>query len=239
MDYTGARFVFPFNTAVHPWAMPIPSINETKSVAYANTGRAAWLLSQGRMAEAEHALRETISFGLQLTYEHTLIENLIGAVIVGIGRAGLEQFYSATGRDREAAIVRAKYDSVQNLITEQSAALAGPFAGHQSIEMRDIRNGWIEIVGDSTWLSGLRWELLYQLSFAPCTNVRELVFGPDPDVLAAMEAARQGLVRFPSDQHYFEYLTDTSEHSSMSSRHIAVRLSRFAGAVLGNKRLGA
>ena len=44
-----------------------------------------------------------------------------------------------------------------------------------------------------------RFQGLAGLATLPCTNVREMIFGPDPDILGAFDAARRNLARFPSD----------------------------------------
>ncbi len=239
MDYLSARYVLPFPDSVSLWAMPLPRSVGTKEWAYANSARAALWMSQGKLREAEEAFGETISVGLLLMEEHFLITSLVGAVITGIGRHGLEEFYTATGREREASVLRAKYDSVIGLNEELSVASASQ---PTSFDVAYVRNSITRVVQDSTMTRGLRWELLRWLPFAPCTNVRELIFGPDRELQVVFSSAREQLARFPSEEQYYDFITAELERSIQTTlpvtKRAVFRAADITGKLLGNKRLG-
>ncbi|MBA3673031.1 MAG: hypothetical protein H0W68_13565 [Gemmatimonadaceae bacterium] len=55
-------------------------------------------------------------------------------------------------------------------------------------------------VNDPTVPRGERYHTLYTLTFAPCSNVRGLLFGPSDDVKNAVARARPTLPRYPSER---------------------------------------
>ena len=217
VDYIGGTFVIPFaDDATWP-EMPIPRFASTKSYAYASAARAAAHLANARPDSAEHALRSTISFGFAMSDNATtLIEQLIGVVIVNIGREGLEQFFEVT-KDPRGAALAARVDSFTALSETQ---------------------------GDDSGVRGLAIERAALTAIAPCTNVRELIFGLSDEHRAQMEATRQRFQRFPSDSALFdmieagpERLTLPAEGTGWIQRQF-VNISRTAGRLTGNPRMG-
>ncbi len=173
----------------------------------------------------------------------SLIENLIGIVIAGVGRANLEEFYLATGREAEASVLRATYDSVANISEQLSVAQARLGGGPASLDIADMRRTMVRIVQDTTVLRGLRWDMLQLLMLAPCTNVRELVFGPSVELQAVIERARKQLVRFPSEQELFRLLQSTPVRfraDQLPDKILpqgAYTVAKMTGALLRNDRL--
>ena len=89
----------------------------------------------------------------------------------------------------------------------------------------------------------MRFETLTRLSLAPCTNVRELLFGPKADVREAFNRARRELARYPSEVA----LIDLIQRSAMqpgpydSPRSWAEKFfygtATLAGTALNNPRI--
>jgi hypothetical protein len=243
VDVVGGRFMLPFPDSLDPMDMPFPRYGGTKAVAHANEGREALLLSQGRVREAEEVARETISFGLVLMDDGTwLIESLIGAVIVGVGRDQLMAVYRASGRNAQADAIQAALDSVRARIEErdvETQGLSGPTGALA------VRGSLIRVVKDTTLIRSLRWEMVSYLRLAPCGNARELVFGPSAELQAALDQAGRDLVRHPGDRELFRFLRGSLDHVSFNGRitglgpSLAYRAARVMGWLMGNRRVPA
>ncbi len=238
-DLLGAHYVLPFPDAATWSALPIPQFAGTKAVAYANGARAAYYMSEGRHADAERVLRETVGFGFQMTGSgSSLIEELIGVVIVGIGRGQLIEYYTMTGRP-EAALLRARRDSV--LALHDRGALVPRSVPRTYAE---IRQAMTAKVFDTTLARGERFEMLAMLGLAPCTNVRELVFGPARGLDTTFARARRELARFAADTALIDLMLRASVGGSRSAqqtdwyRRAIVGAARLAGRMLHNRRFG-
>jgi len=210
MDYLGARFVLPFPAGASVYSLPVPAFAGTKELAYANTVRAAYFLSQGRRAEAERVLRETVSFGLQLVdHGRFAIDALVGVVIAGLGRHALIQYYTLTGRPEASALRdalaawQARYDSATGADAE--------LARVGRMNPRQIRRYTFALPWDRSLPIGLRMEQVSQAGLAPCTDLQEIVFGPAPDVRDVFARARRDIARFPSDSALIDLMERDAE----------------------------
>jgi hypothetical protein len=91
----------------------------------------------------------------------------------------------------------------------------------------------------------LRYESLYALSIQPCTNVRELLFGPRASVNAAFEQAKRDLARYPSERALIDLLSQQLSHVPQRAapagfvNQFVLGASTVAGAVLQNPRMPA
>lgn len=217
VDFIGGTFVIPFADDASWPEMPIPRFASTKSYAYASAARAAAHLANAHPDSAEQALRSTISFGFAMSDNATtLIEQLIGVVIVDIGRAELEQLFEVT-KDPRGALLAARVDSFTTLS---------------------------ETPGDDSGMRGLAIERAALTAVAPCTNVRELIFGLSDAHRAEMEATRKRFQRFPSDSALFDMIEAGPSRWTLSPGSTGwlqrqfVNISRTAGRLTGNPRLG-
>jgi serine/threonine-protein kinase len=197
IDRIGGQILLPFPDSVEPgdvFSAMMSAFAGTKAMAYANAARAALYLERGQRDRAEATLRETVSFGFQLEdHGATIMDALIGVVLVGIGRYQLMQFYTLTGRS-EGAMLQALRDSTASVpeafgIGEAAAAR----------EPKPSRAVWLAAIRDRTLPVPVRLELLNMAQTVPCTDLRELVFGPGRDVDSAFAYARRTLARFASD----------------------------------------
>ncbi|MEX2178964.1 MAG: serine/threonine-protein kinase, partial [Gemmatimonadaceae bacterium] len=242
IDYLGARYQLPFPAdAGGAWSLPISKFAGTKALAYANASRAAYWLARGRPDSAEHALREGVSVGLLMADEgNTLIEQLIGIVLTGIARDALIDLYAATGDPRGPALRK----SVDSVIAAQDAASdtrgTPAFAGVDGRDVVALRSAMITLAADRNEMRGLRFEMLLMLSVAPCTNARELVFGPEADVRAAFDRAKRTMARFPSDTALLDLMYESPERVRVLDGRSGPRLAPLIDAVsfaLRNPRL--
>jgi hypothetical protein len=231
VDWWGARFRLPFPDSVTVYQIPIPRYTGVRDLARVNTLRAALSLARGDRAGAERILRETISFGLKLTNGSWLIEELIGAVVVRYGREDLQQFYALTGRP-EAAAIKAQYDSAAAAVADRPATADAP------LDEGALRRALIGILKDSTALRGVRVEALNLLGMAPCTNVRELLFGLSPGLDSLFRWSRRTLARYPSEAAYIDVAREAPERFGTGGGPSVVGAgARLAGMLLANQRL--
>ncbi len=190
VDVLGGRFLVPFPDNAQVALMPSPSFSASKELAYASVSRAAYYLAIGKPAEADAVLRGTIGFGFVFIDNATdMIDALIGRVIVGIGRQGLEDLYLATG-DPRLADVRAGIDP-GNL---------KPYPMRQATTTQELRENRIANAADRALPRAVRLQNLYLLAQSVCTNPRELLLGPAQDVRDAFALGARELARFPSER---------------------------------------
>lgn len=195
-DVLGTRYQLPFDRNVTWVNLPIPRYGDVRQGARAHLAKAALELADGRPAQAERTIREVISVGFRLIDDGpTLLDNLMGAVLVGMGGDALQQFDRATGRRGDAetlAWVRAEAGKAAARVAAGSKAAISAEAALRTMP---------QTVLDSTQARGLRWEFFGLVSaFAPCASMKTLAFGPGEDYTQWLAAARQGLVRRPSDE---------------------------------------
>ncbi len=198
LDAGAGRWSDPLPEGVSVLSLPVPLFAGLREGAYAHLAAAAADLAAGREAEAESRIREVISVGFLLgDHGPTLIDNLIGHVVVGTGGTALERFYEATGRLEDARRIRELADAAERSARRiHSVAPVGTEAFVRSLP---------GLVTDTSAVRGLRWEsFILTTTLVPCLNLQRMVFGPDQSYRAFLEEARSSLVRFPSEERLFE-----------------------------------
>ncbi len=236
VDFVGGQFQLPFGADATPEQRPIPSFQETKEFAYAAVSRAAYHLALGQRDSAEAVLRGVVSVGFAfIDNGSTMIEGLIGNVIVGIGRDGLRQFFVVTNDPR------ANNPELQPIKRPTPSVLT---ADRTIMSADEARRRTIALMGDASAPLGERFEALQLLSVSSsCTNVRDLMFGPRDEVTEAIAKARTSLARYPSERalvdleaRWPEAFRAQAEREPAPS--VSVSAATVAGAVLRNPRLG-
>jgi hypothetical protein len=195
LDIVGTRFDLPFGPGVTIINLPIPRFAGVRDGARAHLALAALELADGQPARAELAIREVISAGFRLLDDGpTLLDNLIGVALVDMGGDALARFFRATGRGRDA-------ESLDWARSASRRAADRMVAGEAGWSAEAGLRAMPAVVLDSAQARGLRWEFLsWTAVFAPCANIRSVAFGPGEDYSRWLEAARNGLVRRPSDE---------------------------------------
>jgi hypothetical protein len=187
IDYFGARFRLPLPEVVPTEAIGGQWFYNLRRLAWYNTSRAALRLAQRNPAEAERILRETVSVGLRVDDE----SRWPGVEMIREGRRALDQLARLTGRT-VPGLGRA-HDSLPSAPAERgSESLA-------DLGARRPRANALAAATDTLRSRATRYNGLAGLVYLPCTNVREMIFGPDPDILDTFDSARRTLARFPSD----------------------------------------
>jgi len=200
LDVVGTRWVAPLPPGASWVQLPIPKLSPLREASWAVVGAAALDADRGRTGRAEERLRSLISAGFLLGDDGpTLLDNLIGYVLVSTGGEALEALLDGTGRDQEADALRwarRTSDRTAELVeigTERDLEAA----------LRQIP----EIVEDPAAIRGLRWEYFaFMNTLAPCLNLQKVVFGPGESYREWVDRSRSGLVRFASEEALFERL---------------------------------
>ena len=215
--------------------LPIVKGSPVRQAAAANLAQAALDFSDGRTALAEQRIKETLSAGFVLMKDgRAVIENLFGIAIVGQARTALAALYEVTGRERDARFVSAENDP-----EPPPSLMTGPFT------MEDVLRSMRAQVLDTTMLPGVRWEVLQLLAFEPCSDLHQVIFGPDSLHLTTLAEAKRTMVKRPSDSAFFALAERVSvlPQTARGSRGAAVRvtrpITRATRLLTGNRQLEA
>jgi hypothetical protein len=220
LDVGAGRWESPFPEGVNVLSLPMPRIGGIREGAYAHIAAAAADVARGRRADAETKVREVISVGFLLGDDgSTLLDNLMGHVVAGIGGEALERFYEAVGRPQDAQEVR------------ELAAAARRSAARIHTAMPEGTEAFVRslpaVVVDTTAVRGQRWEsFILMTTLTPCLNVNRMVFGPDDAYRRFLARARNSLVRWPSEGLLFD-VAEAGYWGAVPSRESLV--GRFLG----------
>lgn len=198
VDVASGRWEQPFPPGVSMATLPVPQFQTLRSAANARIAAAALAMDDGDIEEAERVLAEVVSVGFLLAdHGPTLIDNLVGYAIVEAGGAALADLFRISVQPGESAQL-----SRLRQVAERSAVL-------MERGMAEGTEAWVaslpERVLDESLVRGLRWEYFINLAtMAPCLNMNRLVFGAGEEYSDFVERAREGLVRWPSEEPLFE-----------------------------------
>jgi len=199
VDVVSGRWTLPFADSLTFQELPWPRVQEFRTAGLARVAKASVEVSTGRSADAEVTLRELISTGFLLIDQGpTLLDNLMGVVLVNMGGDALEEYYRRTGSPQQAdALAFARSSSVE--------AARRARAGLIPEDVRALLRGVPDLVETENALRGLRWEYFAAFNMlAPCINLHKMVFGPDETYDEWRERARDTLVRVPGERELFE-----------------------------------
>lgn len=209
-DWVGARFRLPLPNELHFFELPIIRFLPLRDASRAHVAKAALELSQGRVREAEHTLREMLSLGLLLVDDQdALIGNLVGATIATEALDRLSDLYIATGRTAEARRISAARESALSRLQERREAEPPVEFYSNYFNIDNVRGFAIRRIADTRTVRGLRWEFLPILDMLLCSSVTELAFGLHRNVPPAVWTAHDQLVRFPGEEEQFELVSST------------------------------
>lgn len=236
VDLIGGQYQLPFRDDAFAVAMPTTQFANTKELAYAGVSRAAYYLAIGQPAKSEAALRSIVSFGfVMIDNANSTIDALIGSVIVNIGRNGLEQFDVATHGTNVLA------HDVPGANSTQSSGVQRRL----SVSSDQLHQRLLTDAANKDAPRGLRMEQLNQLSFATCTNIPEMIFGPSEETRAAFANAKTTLARYPSEQALLDLMLDATnrvpekEIVKSASERLIMGAAAVASTVTGNPRFAA
>lgn len=239
VDFLAARYRFPWpDTLAGWWSMPGPRYGAVREMAHVSASRAAWHLARGRRDSAEAVLRQTISVGTMLVEDGANWTQLImGITAVRAGREALLEMWEQLG-DSRARDVRLRLDAT-SAMSDAAPAMTSSLVAAGSRDVAALRRAMVRMAKDSTQARGLRFDMLHTLAIAPCTNLRELVFGNAPDIEEAFAAARRTLARSVTDSAYIDLVEQTPERlHRFANLGPTLTVSLIAGRILFNPRVG-
>ncbi|HEX6598253.1 MAG TPA: hypothetical protein VF034_02955 [Gemmatimonadaceae bacterium] len=237
VDVIGGQLRLPFDADALPEMRPLPSFRDSKELAYAAVSRAAYYMSIGQPRQAEQVLRSIISFGFAFTDNGTTtMDELMGTVIVGIGRNALQRFY-VLQHDPRATAPELAMPEVGDLVRARAGA------SHAN-GTQELRRQLLAELADPTVPRPERFEAVRALSLMQCSNVRGLLFGQDGEVRGALGRARSELARYPSERALIDLDTRVPSVARVSVatgpfQSLLVSPAAVAGAVLHNPRMAA
>lgn len=200
-DFLGARAVLPYPADMTALSVPIPRFSGIREGSYSMVAKAALEVMDGRPEDAELTLRTLLSAGSLMSDESsTLIGSLIGYVLVMNAADGLEDLYEVTGRQEDAQALKRLREAARNAA---DLARQGSFGGG----VENALKGMPKTVLSEDVVRGLRWEYLNVVAgLSPCVNPNQMFFGPGEGFVQFLTSARSGLVRYPSEEAYFDLM---------------------------------
>jgi hypothetical protein len=179
-----------------------------------------------------------VGVGFNMMQGRTLIENLIGANMVLRARDELVAFYETTGRAAEARPILKSADAGRNFDPNDP--------GPRALTAEEMDQQITRLIKDSTLAPGARWEMTaYFAAHKPCTQLREIVFGPDPEHFERLAAARKALVHTPGDDAIMRMAERSLDRPlrSLDNAGVAARslmgFARAVDALTGSSRMTA
>ncbi len=199
-DFASAIWNTPFPDSLTWIDFPIPRFQGISDGAKSHVAVAAFDYHSGRRSEAERKLQDLIGTGFLMMDEHpTLIGNLIGVILAGIGADGLATFYEVTGRSEEAEKIRTLREDATRM-TGSSWFRENRLTGKMAT-MTDMAR----IANNPGYLRGMRWEFLGLVATTvPFVNLNKMVFGPGTDYEEWLEEMNRSLVRYPGEEELFK-----------------------------------
>jgi len=191
------------------WAyLSQPNYGAVKEAGFAAGAVAALMLSQGKRAEAEAALRDALGLGLAILNNGTgLIETLQGSAIANSALDRLSTFYELTGRPNETRRIHDARDSARALADRAGELDDASLAGFGSNRSAQLRAAVLRLIGDSTMPASFRWEFVRMAYTMQCVDAHELVFGARADLDTTMQRFERQVVRAPGDSSFLNALT--------------------------------
>jgi hypothetical protein len=227
VDVVNGRWVLPFPDSLTFQDLPWPRFPAFRTAALAQVAKASVEVSSGQPAVAEATLRDLISTGFLLVDQGpTLIDNLMGVVMVNMGGDALEAFYRRVDRPEDA-------DALGLARAAAAASARKARAGLIPEDIHSLLQGVPDLVETEEALRGLRWEYFATFNMlAPCINLHKMVFGPDATYDEWRERARDTLVRVPGERDLF----DLAESGALGSggQQLQGFFARFLSLTLGS-----
>ena len=199
VDIVSGRWVLPFPDTMTFQDLPWPRFQAYRTAGLAQISKAAVEVADGDYDAAEQTLEELISTGfLIIDQGPTLIDNLMGVVLVNMGGDALTAYYRRVGRDRDG-------DALEWAREAALRAAKKARAGVIPEDIHSLLQGVPDLIQEEDALRGLRWEYFATFNMlAPCINLHKMVFGPDETYDEWRDDAREALVRVRGERDLYE-----------------------------------
>jgi hypothetical protein len=246
VDEVGGMYKLPIPRTVVWWNLPPVAYERTAEIAHAAVARAAYHLAIGQRDSAEAVLRSIVAFGFHLLDNGTglargyevgivglvLVDEEAASSVIRIGSDALDRFFAITKDPRLTALRASRPTYTVGLAASHLAPLTP----------EESRARLLELATDARQARGVRLASLEMLSVSTCTNLRDLFFGPRPDVRAAFETAKRELVRYPADLALLDLIERdpvvdvADDYQGSILRQLTLASSTVAGVVVHNPR---
>jgi len=223
VDVLGGRFETPFPAGSDPFSLSIMSLTNNNQLIIANGLRAALFLAEGRRADAERMLRESIGFGRALLTGPWMIDEVMGAATIARATSQLAAFYDAVGDPRADSLRAAPQSADAAGRAVEGAARARALADdHRARERRRVAE-----IRDPTLRTSERLERVSSLGLLQCTTLRGVFLGPSDEVTAVFAWARDSVARYESERELIrisaEVPASLAGEGSVPSRRLVPR----------------
>jgi hypothetical protein len=218
----------PLPEGLNAFALPIAQVMPVRNAARMQLYRAALAAADHKPAVADSLTRTAISFGLRLRDDSDLlIQSLIGSAIAREGGLTLATLWRAGGRaaEADALVASLRYPGPAPTDTKESSS-------PRTLRALLIREAQAPANGRA-----IRFEHLVVLGMSSCTDLRELLYGPTPDVAAAFAASAPLFQRTPKEQEVFARMTFGI--APIAEAGVVAPLLRPAAAAFGRRPVGA
>ena len=183
-----------------PFSLPVPAMQGLRAAGRLQLYRAALAYADRRPAVADSLIREVIGYGLRLHDDSDqLIGALVGTAIAREAGLALAELRAATGKGAEADSIR------RRLEIRPAHALVQEFDS-MSVRPLMVREAMIDAIRGHAAPRPVEWDLAAMLGIAPCTDLRELIYGPAPRLQAAYEVMGTRVEDTPHAQAAFAVL---------------------------------
>jgi hypothetical protein len=210
-DLLSARFELPFPPDLDYWNLPVAYTGPIKDAAYAHVAKAALVAADGRFADAEHDVREVLSFGFLMTDEATnFIDTYAGMITIRVGYQALKELLVLTGQEAQAHSLPPLATQLE-LPSERSERLQES----ESSTFSQARSRLLSLVADSTITPGVRWQKMVEFAYLPCETVAQMITGPGRDYQLALSSVRRTLIRRESDTELLDLILQTPEREKI------------------------
>jgi hypothetical protein len=195
-DYFGVAVPLAKLDSMHLGQIPVMKYAALRQVAGGNFAAGVLAMAEGRNAEAEVRFKELLSAGfLMISQGAHLMDALVGRTVVIKGRTGLSALYQQTGRSADASFVSEASDPADAIVVERQLRL----------DQRQARVSAMRVLTDTSMFRAVKMEVLFfPLSYGPCGDLNQILFGVDSAYTNALASVRKELVRFPSDSVIFD-----------------------------------
>lgn len=225
--WAGLRLPLP--PSLNALALPIPNIMPIRNAARLQLYRAALAAADRKPAVAESLVRNVIGLGLRLREDgDQLIVAVIGAAITREAGATLAVLRNARGHTPEG-------DSLARLALPRA-----PVARTDSVLLgtrpMDLRRQLLDAIITRTAPRPVQWDIAGLLGVSRCTDLRELFYGPSPQLQAAYAAVGEQAGPSPQAQAAFEVVGRGITRGAEGSTPLLLRPFEMA---VGQRAVGA
>lgn len=207
--------------------LPLPRVMGLRDAARARLYGAVLPSITNKHPAADSIFRVVIGFGLRLRDDSDLLlGSLVGATIMREAGLMMAAQWSTEGKNVMA----------DSLVATLRGGAWGPRDSVAVTRPPLTRAAVLAAARDTTSFRSVRWEQLGRLGLAPCTDLRELLYGPTPTIRRTYAEAASYFARSPQESAAYEVLTrGIGAYEGASSLPFVLRP---AGWVLGKRGVG-